>query len=252
MYSVVIPFIAGNWKMNKSIREAIDFTNQLKNMIGGLDDRNVVVAPPFTALHAVADVLKGSNIHLSAQNLSDKADGAYTGEVSAGMLADAGCEYVIIGHSERRTLFGETDAVINGKIKIALSSGLKPIFCVGETIDEREENRTFQVIERQVKEGLNNVSIDGIRRAIVAYEPVWAIGTGKTATPKQAQETHAFIRLLVEKACDKDVAKGIPIIYGGSVNPGNISAVMAEGDINGVLVGGASLDIDSFLRIIRF
>jgi triosephosphate isomerase (TIM) len=248
----MIPFIAGNWKMNKKIREAVQFTNELKNKIAPLDDRMVVLAPPFTALSAVADVLKGSNIHLSAQNLSDKADGAFTGEVSASMLAEAGCEYVIIGHSERRILFGETDALINGKIKMALSSGLKPIFCVGETLTEREKNQTFKVIERQIKEGLNNVCIDDIRRAIIAYEPVWAIGTGKTATPEQAQEVHVFIRLLVETAYDKDVASDIPIIYGGSVNPQNIDEIMAKGNINGVLVGGASLDVDSFLRIVRF
>jgi triosephosphate isomerase len=249
---MVRPFIAGNWKMNKTITEAVDFANQLKILPSGLDDRKVVIAPPFTALYPVAEVLKGSKIHLSAQNLGDKAEGAYTGEVSAHMLTDAGCEYVIIGHSERRSLFGEKDAFINGKIKIALTSGLKPIFCIGETLDEREKDLTFSVIERQIKEGLNNVNTNDIRRLVLAYEPVWAIGTGKTATPEQAQEVHGFIRHLMEMTCKENVAADIPIIYGGSVNPKNISALMTERDINGVLVGGASLDIESFIRIIRF
>jgi triosephosphate isomerase len=249
---MVRPFIAGNWKMNKTIREAVDFTNQLKNLIAGLDDRDVIIAPPFTALYPVAEALKGSQIHLSAQNLSDKSEGAYTGEVSARMLADAGCAYAIIGHSERRTLYGEKDAVINAKIKIVLAAGLKPIFCIGETLDEREGNRTFNVIERQIKEGLNNLITDDIRRLVIAYEPVWAIGTGKTATPEQAQEVHANIRHLMENAYGKNIATDVPIIYGGSVNPKNIAILMAERDIDGALVGGASLEIDSFIRIIKF
>ncbi len=246
------PFIAGNWKMNKTIREAVDFANQLKNLTAGLDDRDVIIAPPFTALYSVAETLKGSNIHLSAQNLNDKAEGAYTGEVSARMLTDAGCAYVIIGHSERRTLYGEKDAVINAKIKIALAAGLKPIFCIGETIDEREENRTFNVIERQIKEGLNNLDTGDIRRVVIAYEPVWAIGTGKTATPEQAQEVHAYIRLLMENAYGENVATDVPVIYGGSVNPKNIATLMAERDIDGALVGGASLESESFIRIIKY
>jgi len=249
---MVRPFIAGNWKMNKTIRDAVDFTNQLKNMTAGLDDRDVIISPPFTSLYPVAEALKGSQIHLSAQNLSDKAEGAYTGEVSARMLADAGCAYVIIGHSERRTLYGEKDAVINTKIKIALVSGLKPIFCIGETLDEREGNRTFNVIERQIKEGLNNLITDDIRRLVIAYEPVWAIGTGKTATQEQAQEVHAYIRHLMENAYGKNIATDVPVIYGGSVNPKNIATLMAERDIDGALVGGASLEIESFIRIIKF
>jgi len=249
---MVKPFIAGNWKMNKTIREAVDFTNQLKNLIAGLDDRDVIIAPPFTALYPVAEALRGSQIHLSAQNQSDKAEGAYTGEVSARMLVDAGCRHVIIGHSERRNLFGEKDTVISAKVKIALASGLKPIFCIGETLDEREEDRTFSVIERQIKEGLNNLNRDDIRRLVIAYEPVWAIGTGKTATPGQAQEIHAFIRHLMDATYGEPAAGDIPILYGGSVNPKNIGALMAERDINGVLVGGASLEIESFSRIIRF
>jgi triosephosphate isomerase len=246
------PFIAGNWKMNKTIPEAIDFTNQLKKLHAMSDDREIVIAPSFLSLYPVAKVLRGSKIHLSAQNLSDKAEGAYTGEVSAAMLKDAGCEYVIIGHSERRNIFGEHDDLINRKINIALATGLNPIFCVGETLSEREEERTFHVIERQIKEGLNNLKTDDIRRLVVAYEPVWAIGTGKTATREQAQEVHVFIRRLMETAYGKHVAGTVPIIYGGSVNPKNIGALMAERDIDGALVGGASLDVESFSRIIRF
>jgi triosephosphate isomerase (TIM) len=249
---MVAPFIAGNWKMNKTIGDAVDFTNQLKKLYAGLDDRVVVIAPPFTALYPVAEALKGSSIRLSAQNLSDKTEGAYTGEVSGGMLVDAGCEYVIIGHSERRTLFGERDAVINSKVSAALVSGLKPIFCIGETLNEREELQTFNIIEKQIKEGLNNLNTDDIRRLVIAYEPVWAIGTGKTATPEQAQEVHAFIRHLIEKMYDENIAQDIAVIYGGSVTPKNIGDLMAKPDINGALVGGAILDVDSFIRIIRF
>jgi len=246
------PFIAGNWKMHKTIREAVDFANQLKNAQRGYDEREVVIAPPFPALYPVAEVLMDSGIRLSAQNLHEKPEGAYTGEVSAGMLIDAGCEYVIVGHSERRTLFGEKNDVINRKLKAALSFGLMPIFCIGEILEEREEGRTFAVVEQQIKEGLNNLTTDDIRRLLIAYEPVWAIGTGKTATPEQAQEVHAFIRDVMGKAYGGDVSVDIAVIYGGSVNPGNIGGLMAQEDIDGALVGGASLDIDSFVRIIRF
>jgi len=249
---MVKPFIAGNWKMNKTIPDAVSFASQLKNLFAGTDDRDVIIAPPFTALFSVAEALKGSRIRISAQNLSDKAEGAYTGEVSARMLTDAGCEYVIIGHSERRTLFAEKDAVINAKIKIALTSGLQPIFCIGETLDEREKNNTFGVVERQIKEGLNNLNTGDIRRLVIAYEPVWAIGTGRTATPEQAQEVHAYIRNLVGSIFGQDIAVDVPIIYGGSVNSKNISVLMAKRDINGVLVGGASLEIESFFSIVRF
>jgi triosephosphate isomerase len=249
---MITPLIAGNWKMNKTIPEAIDFAHQLKSLHTGLDDREVVIAPSFTALYPVAETLKGSSIRLSAQNLSDKTEGAYTGEVSARMLTDAGCTYVIIGHSERRNLFGEKDAVINGKIKIALAFGLMPIFCIGETLNEREEDRTFSIIEDQIKEGLNNLNRDDIERIVMAYEPVWAIGTGRTATPEQAQEVHAFIRHLMDATYGEPAAGDIPILYGGSVNPKNMGALMSERDINGVLVGGASLEIESFSRIIRF
>jgi len=248
------PFIAGNWKMHKTIQEAVDFASRLRKTLTEPLDRDVAIAPPFTAIYAVAEVLKGSEIHLCAQNLHEDArgKGAYTGEVSAPMLVDAGCEYVIIGHSERRTLFGEKDEVINKKVKTALKFGLRPILCIGETLSEREEGRTFAVIERQIKKGLNSFTADDIKNIIVAYEPVWAIGTGKTATPEQAEEVHAFIRHMMEKNHGKDISSHLTIIYGGSVNPDNICNLMAQRDINGTLVGGASLDVESFIRIVRF
>ena len=246
------PFIAGNWKMHKTIRESVDFTRRLVNECAGLTDRRVVIAPPFTALHSVAEVLKGSGIHLAAQNLHDKPAGAYTGEVSARMLVDACCEYVIVGHSERRALFGETDDVINRKLKAAISFGLRPIFCVGETLKERETGQTFSVVARQIKEGLNKFTADDINPVIIAYEPVWAIGTGRTATPEQAQEVHAYIRDVMGKTYGENISANIVILYGGSVNPDNIDGLMVQSDIDGVLVGGASLDIESFVRIIKY
>jgi len=239
--------------MHKTIREAVDLASRLRKKLTGPLDRDVAIAPSFTALYAVAEALKGSEIQLCAQNLHEniRGEGAYTGEVSAPMLVDAGCEYVIVGHSERRTLFGEKDEVINKKLRTALKFGLRPILCIGETLDEREEGRTSAVIERQIKEGLNSFTVDDIRNIIVAYEPVWAIGTGKTATPEQAGEVHAFIRQVMGKNHGQDISSNLTIIYGGSVNPDNISALMAQRDINGTLVGGASLDVESFIRVVR-
>lgn len=246
------PFIAGNWKMHKTIREAVDFASILVNECTGLVGRRVVIAPPFTALHSVAEVLKGSGIHLSAQNLHDKPAGAYTGEVSARMLIDACCEYVIVGHSERRSLFGETDDVINRKLKTAISLGLRPIFCIGETLKDREAGQTFSVVNRQIKEGLNKFNTDDIKPLVIAYEPVWAIGTSRTATPEQAQAVHSYVRDVMGKTYGENISRSIAILYGGSVNPDNIGGLMAQSDIDGVLVGGASLDIDSFVRIIKY
>jgi triosephosphate isomerase len=251
-HDVRSPFIAGNWKMHKTVRESIEFARVLANKCIESADRNVVIAPPYPALYAVAEVLKGSVIHLSAQNLHEQPAGAYTGEVSAGMLVDAGCEFVIVGHSERRTLFSEKNDVINKKLKTAISFGLKPIFCIGETLGEREAGQTFSVIEQQIKEGLNNLITDDIRRVVIAYEPVWAIGTGKTATPGQAQEVHAYIRDIMGKIYGEGVSVSIAVIYGGSVTPDSISRLMAQPDIDGALVGGASLDLESFIRIIQF
>jgi triosephosphate isomerase (TIM) len=246
------PIIAGNWKMHKTVRESVDFVRQLMITYAESPDRRVIVAPPFTSLYAVAGVLMGSGIHLAAQNLHDKTSGAFTGEISAAMLVDAGCEYVIVGHSERRTLSGEKDDVINRKLRAAISFDLRPIFCIGETLEEREAGRTFTVVERQIKEGLNNFTADDIKSIVIAYEPVWAIGTGRTATPEQAQEVHAHIRMVMGKAYGGMFASLLNVIYGGSVNLGNIGGLMAQPDIDGALVGGASLDVEGFVKIIRY
>jgi triosephosphate isomerase len=249
---MIRPILAANWKMNKTVSESLDFVNRLKQLVTGINDRQVVIAPSFTALYPVGAALKESGIGLAAQNLSDNRDGAYTGEVSARMLADAGCTHVIVGHSERRVLFGESNDVIHDKIGMALEFGMHPIFCIGETLQEREAGRTFEVIEKQIKEGLNQIKAYDIGKMVVAYEPVWAIGTGETATPEQAGETHAFIRQLIENLYGKESARRLPLIYGGSVNPDNIGKLMAQPDINGALVGGASLDVDTFGKIIAF
>jgi triosephosphate isomerase len=249
---MIRPILAANWKMNKTVSESLDFVNRLKQLVTGINDRQVVIAPSFTALYPVGAALKESGIGLAAQNLSDNREGAYTGEVSARMLADAGCTHVIVGHSERRVLFGESNDVIHDKIGMALEFGMHPIFCIGETLQEREAGRTFEVIEKQIKEGLNQIKAYDIGKMVVAYEPVWAIGTGETATPEQAGETHAFIRQLIENLYGKESARRLPLIYGGSVNPDNIGKLMAQPDINGALVGGASLDVDTFGKIIAF
>jgi triosephosphate isomerase len=247
-----IPVIAGNWKMNKTVGEAVDLVRQLKILIAKVDGVEVIVAPPFTALHAVREESKGSLIRLAAQNLYWEEKGAFTGEVSASMIREVGCEFVIIGHSERRQLFGETDETVNRRIKAALGQGLKPIFCIGETLKERENEKTFSVIETQVKGGLKDLGEKEVLTITIAYEPVWAIGTGKTATPLQAQEVHRFIRETLGKRYSKDMAEKIRIQYGGSVTPENIKGLMDQQDIDGALVGGASLKADSFSRIVRF
>lgn len=249
---MIRPIFAANWKMNKTVGESLDFVNRLKQLVIGINDRQVVIAPSFTALYPVGAALKESGIGLAAQNLNDNRDGAYTGEVSARMLADAGCTYVIVGHSERRVLFGESNDIIHDKIVMALEFRMQPIFCIGETLQEREAGRTFAVIEKQIKEGLNPIKAYDIGKIVVAYEPVWAIGAGKAATLEQAGEAHAFIRHLMEDLCGKEPARRLPLIYGGSVNPDNIGKLMAHTDINGALVGGASLDADAFGKIIAF
>ncbi len=247
---MISPLIVGNWKMHKTIAEAVDLVVRLKEVMGNLQGKQVAVAPPFTALQRVAEALKETEICLAAQNVSDREEGASTGEVSARMLVDAGCTFVIIGHSERRALFSEEDEMINRKIKMAVKYGLQPILCVGETLSEREAGRMFAVVKRQVSGGLNGVGASDAVRIVIAYEPVWAIGTGKTATPEQAQEVHVVIREAVGKEYGEDMSRCLPVIYGGSVNPANIDALMAMRDINGVLVGGASLDGESFARIV--
>ena len=247
---MVRPVIAGNWKMNKTVAEAIDFASRLRNALTAPPEPEVIIAPPFTALHAVAKILQGSPIRLAAQNLHEAEKGAFTGEISAGMIREAGCAYVIIGHSERRTLFGEGDERIHRKLRAALAAGLKPIFCIGETLQEREEGRMNNVIERQIKEGLNNLTADDIRRTLVAYEPVWAIGTGRTATPVQAEEVHRFIREWIAGRYGNEAAAEMAVLYGGSVTPKNIAELMSQPDINGALVGGASLDVGSFVQLV--
>lgn len=245
------PVIAGNWKMNCTIAEALELVKGLKERLSDVNDREIVVAPPYTALSNVSRNLIGSNMTLAAQNLYWEDKGAFTGEISAEMLLDAGCDYVIVGHSERRQLFGETDEAVNRKVRTALSAGLIPILCVGETLSERENGATLSVIERQLTIALADVIMTEPEDIVVAYEPVWAIGTGKTATPAQAQEVHAYIRGLLKKAYN-DAADGVRILYGGSVKPENIDELMAEADIDGALVGGASLKADPFVRIVRF
>jgi triosephosphate isomerase (TIM) len=247
-----IPVIAGNWKMNKTVGEAVDLVRQLKAAIAGVKDVEVIVAPPFTALHAVQEELKGAPVRLAAQNVFWEEKGAFTGEVSPQMIRDVGCEYVIIGHSERRQSFGETDESVNRKMRTALSQTLKPIFCIGETLSEREGGKTFSVIGRQVEGGLKGFSERDIAQVIVAYEPVWAIGTGKTATPQQAQEVHRFIREKLGELYSRGLADQIRIQYGGSVTPENVKGLMEQPDIDGALVGGASLKSDIFARIVRF
>ena len=247
-----LPFIAGNWKMNKTVGEALDLIRQLKVSIARVEGVEVAVAPPFTALDAVQKELEGTTICLAAQNLFYEEKGAFTGEVSPLMLKEIGCHYVIIGHSERRQFFGETDETVNRRIRAALGQGLKVIFCIGETLKEREEGRTFSVIERQVERGLSQFREMEIKGMVIAYEPVWAIGTGKTATPEQAEEVHRLIRERLEKLYSREIAEAIRIQYGGSVTPESIKGLMGQKNIDGALVGGASLKADAFSRIVRF
>ncbi|MDD5745892.1 MAG: triose-phosphate isomerase [Candidatus Omnitrophica bacterium] len=243
--------IAGNWKMNKTITEALDLVRALTLGLKDVKDVDIVVCPVFTALHSVHQAIDGSNIMLGAQNLFWEEKGAFTGEISAPMLKDTHCEYVIIGHSERRTIFKETNEQVNRKIKAALKAGLLPIVCVGERLEERENNRTFDVIKDHVHGALEGLSADNLANIIIAYEPVWAIGTGRTATPAQAQEVHAFIRGLIRDAFGADAGQRLRIQYGGSVTPENIASLSAQPDIDGALVGGASLKAESFIQLVK-
>ena len=242
--------IAGNWKMNKTPKESIDFVTQLVKNLKKYDDREVLVCPPFTSLFPISNILENSPVKIGAQNLYFEDEGAFTGEVSGKMLKEIGVEYVICGHSERRNIFGETDEIINKKIKKVVEYKMKPILCIGEKLEEREKGETFKVIENQLKKSLEN--FDGIEKLVIAYEPVWAIGTGKNATPSQAEEVHIFIREYFKKHYSEEISENLIILYGGSVNPNNIDSLMAEKNIDGVLVGGASLKLDSFLRIVDF
>jgi triosephosphate isomerase len=243
--------IAGNWKMNKTIGEAIELANGLKRELYDIDKIDIVICTPFTAISEIGEVISSSNIDLGGQDLFWEEKGAYTGEVSAPMLKDAGCKYVIIGHSERRKYFNETNETVNKKLKAALKTGLLPIVCVGERLEEREGGKTFDVVRDHVENSLKDISKDEMSKITVAYEPVWAIGTGKTATPEQAEEVHKFIRELLTKLFDKNTAQGVRIQYGGSATPENIEGLITKEDIDGVLVGGASLKIDSFSSIVK-
>ncbi len=247
-----LPLMAGNWKMNKTVEEAVDLVRQLKRSTAGVGGVEVAVAPPFTALHAVKQELQGSAIRLAAQNAFWEEKGAFTGEIAPLMLREIGCDYVIVGHSERRQFFGETDETVNRRLKAVLGQGMKPIFCIGETLQEREGGKTFSVLERQVEGGLVGLQESAVETIVIAYEPVWAIGTGKTATPDQAEEVHRFIRGKLEKLYSRRVAEAARIQYGGSVTPENVKGLMAQPDIDGALVGGASLKSDSFSKIVRF
>ena len=247
-----LPFIAGNWKMNKTVGEALDLVRELKTAISGVKGVEVAVAPPFTALYAVHKELEGSSIRLAAQNLYWEEKGAFTGEISPLMIKEIGCHYVIIGHSERRQFFGETDETVNRRIKAVLFQDLKVIFCIGETLKEREGGKTFSVVERQVEGGLKGLGDKEMRNMVIAYEPVWAIGTGKTATLEQAEEVHRFIRGKIDKLYSREVSEEIRIQYGGSVTPENIKGLMSQPNIDGALVGGASLKSESFSKIVRF
>ncbi len=246
------PVLVGNWKMYGTVAETRRLLSDLLPRVAGVADREIVVAPPFTSLTAAAEAVAGSNVAVAAQNVHWESQGAFTGEVSAPMLREAGCTAAIVGHSERRQLFGETDANVNRRLRAALSGGLRVIACVGETWPEREAGETFAVVERQVRAALLEVDPAGIRDVSIAYEPVWAIGTGKTATPDEAEEVHAAIRRLVAGQFGADKAREMRILYGGSVKPDNIDALMAKPDLDGALVGGASLDAAGFARIVRF
>jgi len=245
--------IAGNWKMYKTISEAIELANGLKRELFELAEEkiDIVLCPSFTALSEVAEILFDSNIQLGAQDMHWQDEGAFTGEISGKMLRDAGCDFVIIGHSERRQFFGETNETVNKKIKAALKYGLTPIVCVGETLNEREKGLTFDVLKDHIYNGLKEISIQDLLKIVIAYEPVWAIGTGMTATPAQAQEAQKYIRDLLVKLYDKETAQDLRIQYGGSVKPENITELMQQPDVDGALVGGASLDITSFAQIVR-
>lgn len=246
------PIVAGNWKMNKTVGEGLSLVRELRNVLGVVRDQvEVVVAPPFTALHPVAKALEDSNLHLGAQNCHWEPSGAFTGEVSAAMLKEVGCSYVIVGHSERRQFFGETDETVNRRAKAVIAHGMRPIVCVGETLHEREGGRTFEIVVRQLKGGLEGISPDTLRTCVIAYEPVWAIGTGRTATSAQAQEVHAHIREWLNTTFGREAATACRIQYGGSVKAENAAELLGQADIDGALVGGASLKAADFSAIVK-
>lgn len=246
------PLIAGNWKMHLTLGGAVELARTLAARCSHCTDREVMIAPAFTALAAVVAAVRGSGIRVGAQNVAWEKEGAFTGEVAPPMLTDLGVEMAIVGHSERRQIFREDDAMINRRLLAAQEAGLVPVLCIGETLEEREREQTFTVLETQVRGGLRGVTAARATDLVLAYEPVWAIGTGRTASKEQAQEAHGFLRGLMGQLYEKDVAESIRILYGGSVKPDNIDALMAQPDIDGALVGGAALQADSFERIVRF
>lgn len=243
--------IAGNWKMNKTVSEAIELVNGLKRELSEIENIDIVVIPPYTALSEISDMLLNSNIGLGAQDVHWEEKGAFTGEVSPIMLKDVGVRYVVIGHSERRAYFGETNESVNKKLKAVLKTGLLPIVCVGERLEEREAGKTFDVVKEHVEKGLKGISREDVLKIVIAYEPVWAIGTGRTATPEQAEEVHKYIRELLRKVYDKTVSENLRIQYGGSVKPENIKDLISQENIDGALVGGASLKIEQFVPIVK-
>ncbi len=245
------PIVAGNWKMNKTAAEAVELVQALKRDLAACQGVEVVICPPFTALAAAGAALAGTALGLGAQNMHWEKSGAFTGEVSAAMLRELACRYVIVGHSERRSLFGETDAGVNRKARAALAAGLRPIVCVGETLAQRQANQTEAVVTAQVRDGLQGIGAGELRQCVLAYEPVWAIGTGLTAAPEQAQAVHRLIRGLLAELADEKTAQLIRIQYGGSVKPANAKELFSQPDIDGGLIGGAALDAASFMAIIK-
>jgi triosephosphate isomerase len=245
------PCIAGNWKMFKTVHDAVVYAKEFRGMVKDATDIDIVVAPPFLAVHAVAEAVRNSPVAVAAQDVFWEKEGAFTGEVSAPMVREAGAEYVIVGHSERRQYFGETDESVNRKTRAALASDLVPIVCIGETLDERERNETMAVLDRQIKQGLEGLTGEQVGGLVIAYEPVWAIGTGRTATAQQAQEAHAHIRGRLRSWFGGDAADACRVLYGGSVKPDNIAELVAQPDVDGALVGGASLDPRGFADIVK-
>jgi triosephosphate isomerase len=247
------PVIAGNWKMYKNVGDSVATAVELKPLVANANHCEVVIAPVFTALKSVADRLEGTNVHVSAQNCSTEvSEGAFTGEVAAFMLRDAGCSHVIVGHSERRQYFLEIDSVVSKKVQAGIAAGLTVIMCVGETLDQRDQGKAQSVVSEQLVGGLSGLTASDLDRIIVAYEPVWAIGTGRTATPEQAQEMHAFIRRVFAERHSRAAAEALRVLYGGSVKPDNIAGLMKQTDIDGALVGGASLKAESFAQIVNY
>lgn len=245
------PFIAGNWKMHNTVAQSKELAQALKKALNK-NNADIMIAPSFTSLYAVAEVLKGSNIILAAQDCHFEEKGAFTSQIAPSQVLDTGATYVIIGHSERRSLFGDTNEILNKKVKAALARGLKVVYCVGETLIERETEKTYSVIQDQIEDGLKGFTAEELKDLVIAYEPVWAIGTGKTATPEQAQEVHKEIRTLLAQKYSEDFASKVRILYGGSVKADNVDSIMAQPDVDGVLVGGQSLEAEKFIRIIDY